>query len=147
MKKCPQCGSGKLTEIAPNNGRRQWLCSDCGKVSRSAKTETPKKDYDPKKGQWTNRPAIEEQPDDEDFSDNEKNCTEEKAARSMCDALYKIWILAGVLLCSALVITGMVSTSEPGSFLTFMIYAAAGGLSLLSCVSIAAVMRYLAAKK
>ena len=147
MKKCPHCGSEKLTEIAPNNGRRQWLCSDCGKVSRSTKTETPQKDYDPKKGQWTNRPTLKETPDDDDFSDNEKDLSEEKAARSMCETLYKIWIAVGVLLSVILLIAGIEIADKEDSFLTLAVYVAAGGLSLLSCVSIAAIMRYLAAKK
>lgn len=48
MKKCPKCGSEKLTEIAPNNGIRQWLCSDCGSVVRSDQTNAPNHTHEPK---------------------------------------------------------------------------------------------------
>lgn len=150
MKKCPQCGSEKLTEIAPNNGHRQWLCSGCGKVSRSSRSEKkdgPKEDYDPQKGQWINRPTLKEEFDDEDNAYDDVEQTEEKAARSMCELLSKIWIIVGVLLCTALVITGTVSTMEPDGFLTFVIYAVSGGLVLLTSTTVAAILKYLAAKK
>lgn len=142
MKKCPQCGSTNLTEIAPNNGRRQWLCSDCGKVSRSKNPDTIPQNSE-RKGVWINK--LTDEPEQEKLTTDAS--TEAEAARNMCEVLYKIWILVGVLLCSALVIAGMVHAAEPGSFLTFVIYAAVGCLSLLSCITVAAFMRYLATRK
>ena len=142
MKKCPQCGSTNLTEIAPNNGRRQWFCSDCGKVSRGKNPDTiPQKEAG--KGGWINKLTVEP----EQIKPSTDTITEAEAARRMCDALYKIWIAVGVLLSVILLIAGIEIADKEDSFLTLAVYAAAGGLSLLSCVSIAAVMRYLAAKK
>ena len=84
MKKCPQCGSTNLTEIAPNNGRRQWLCSDCGKVSRSKSPDTiPQKEVG--KGKWINK--LTDEPEQEKLTTDAS--TEVEAAQNMCDVLYK----------------------------------------------------------
>ena len=142
MKKCPQCGSTKLTEIAPNNGRRQWLCSDCGKVSRSKNTDTiPKNSTE--KGKWINK--LTDEPEHEKPTTDAS--TEVEAARSICNVLYKIWIVVGVLLFVTLLIVGIEIADSKDSFLTLAVYAAAGGLSLLSCITVAAFMRYLATRK
>lgn len=142
MKKCPQCGSTNLTEIAPNNGRRQWLCSDCGKVSRSKSSDTiPQKEVG--KGKWINK--LTDEPEQEKLTTDAS--TEAEAARSICNVLYKIWIVVGVLLFVTLLIVGIEIADSEDSFLTLAVYAAAGGLSLLSCITVAAFMRYLATRK
>lgn len=142
MKKCLQCGSTNLTEIAPNNGRRQWLCSDCGKVSRSKNPDTIPQNSE-KKGEWINK--LSEEP--EQINPSSDASSEAEDARNMCEVLYKIWILVGILFCFALVIAGLAEATKSDGFPTFVIYAAAGGLSLLSCVTVAAVMRYLATRE
>ena len=142
MKKCPQCGSTNLTEIAPNNGRRQWLCSDCGKVSRSKSPDTILQ-KEVGKGKWINK--LTDEPEQEKLTTDAS--TEAEAARSICNVLYKIWIVVGVLLFVTLLIVGIEIADSKDSFLTLAVYAAAGGLSLLSCITVAAFMRYLATRK
>ena len=142
MKKCPNCGGTNLTEIAPINNHRQWLCSDCGKVARSEKSDTTNWS-EKEKGKWDNKLT------DEPKRTKAKPAVspEEKAARNTCELLSKIWILVGIVLCSALVITGLVSMTEPDGFLTFVIFVSSGCLSLLSCMTVASVLHYLAARK
>lgn len=142
MKKCPQCGSTNLTEIAPNNGRRQWLCSDCSKVSRSKNPDTTLPNGT-NKGAWINK--LTDEPEQEKLTTDAS--TEAEAARSICNVLYKIWIVVGVLLFVTLLIVGIEIADSKDSFLTLAVYAAAGGLSLLSCITVAAFMRYLATRK
>lgn len=142
MKKCLQCGSTNLTEIAPNNGRRQWLCSDCGKVSRSKNPDTIPQNSE-RKGVWINK--LTDEPEQEKLTTDAS--TEAEAARSICNVLYKIWIVVGVLLFVTLLIVGIEIADSKDSFLTLAVYAAAGGLSLLSCITVAAFMRYLATRK
>ncbi|MBQ1349069.1 MAG: IS1 family transposase [Ruminococcus sp.] len=142
MKKCPQCGSTNLTEIAPNNGRRQWLCSDCGKVSRSKNPDTTLPNGT-NKGVWINK--FTDEP--EQTKPKPEESDEEQSARESCALFSKIWAIVGIILAVVLVFSGMVNAAKTDDSLSLVLFIVSGGLILLICLTVSVILKYLAVKK